>query len=204
MYNRKQIKLEAKQALREKWGVSIGVIIVVGLILTVSAYVPLATIILTGVFSVGLAIVMLEIVRGWKVEFGDAFKGFNNFGTNCLAGVLVTVFTALWSLLFVIPGIVKTYSYAMTFYILADHPEMKPKDAITASRIMMDGHKFDLFVLELSFFWWHLLGGLTFGLAYLYVSPYMAAAHAKFYDTIKDEKNLFPAAEETVGEETTE
>ncbi len=204
MYNRTQVKLAAKQALREKWGVSIGVIIVVGLILAVSAYVPFATILLTGIFSVGLAIVMLEIVRGWKVEFGDAFKGFNNFGTNCLAGVLVTVFTALWSMLFVIPGIVKTYSYAMTFYILADHPEMKPKDAITASRIMMDGHKFDLFVLELSFFWWHLLGGLTLGLAYLYIAPYMAAARAKFYDTIKDEKNLFPVAEETVEEETAE
>ncbi len=204
MYNRTQVKLEAKQALKGNLGISIGVIIVVGIILAVSEYVPFASIILTGIFSVGLAIVMLEIVRGWQVEFGDAFKGFNNFGTNCLAGVLVTVFTALWSLLFVIPGIVKAYSYAMTFYILADHPEMKPKDAITASRIMMDGHKFDLLVLELSFFWWYLLCGITFGLACLYVVPYVSAARAKFYDTIKDEKNLFPAAKETVGEETAE
>lgn len=198
MYDRKQVKLEAKQSLSGKWGVAIGTMLVIGLISVAAAYVSVAALILAGVLGVGMAIVMLEIVRGWKVEFGDAFKGFNNFGTNCLAGVLVGVFTALWSMLFVIPGIVKTYSYAMTYYILADHPEMKPKDAITASRVMMDGHKFDLFVLELSFFWWHLLGGITFGLAYLYVGPYMAAARAKFYETIKDEKNLFPTAEATV------
>ena len=73
----------------------------------------------------------------------------------------------------------------MTSYILADHPEMTAQEAIDASRKMMDGHKMDLFVLQLSFFWWYLLCGITFGIAFLYVGPYVSAATAKFYDTIK-------------------
>ena len=155
------------------------------LIIVASSYIPFGSLILTGVLSVGLAIVMLGIVRGTAVEFKDLFGGFNNFGTTCIAGILVSVFTFLWSLLFVIPGIVKSYSYAMTSYILADHPEMTAQEAIDASRKMMDGHKMDLFVLQLSFFWWYLLCGITFGIAFLYVGPYVSAATAKFYDTIK-------------------
>ena len=65
---------------------------------------------------------------------------------------------------------------------------MSPNDAITASSQMMDGHKFDLFVFQLSFLGWHLLGGITFGLAYIYVAPYIAATKAKFYESIKAEK----------------
>lgn len=185
MYNRKQVKLSAKESLRGKLGLALGGLLVLSLILIVASYIPFAALILTGVLSVGIAFTMLGIVRGANVEFKDFFSGFNNFGTNCGAGILVGVFTFLWSLLFVIPGIVKTYSYAMTFYILADHPEMTATEAITASRKMMDGHKFDLFVLQLSFFWWYLLCGITFGIAVLYVGPYVSAATAKFYDTIK-------------------
>ncbi len=192
MYNRIQLKMQAKQSLAGKWGIAIGATVVAGLILSACNCVPgigaVATIVLTGVFAVGLAIVMLEIVRNWEVQFNDLFKGFNNFGTNCLAGILVSIFTFLWSLLFVIPGIIKAYSYSMTFYILADHPEMKPKDAINASAVMMDGHKMDMFILDLSFFGWYLLVGITFGLAALYVGPYVSASRALFYETIKNEK----------------
>ena len=76
----------------------------------------------------------------------------------------------------------------MSFYILADNPNMTASEAITASRAMMDGHKADLFVLHLSFIPWLLLCGITFGLAGLYVFPYMQATEAAFYDSIKDEK----------------
>lgn len=206
MYNRIQVKMQAKQSLTGKWGIAIGTIVIASLILGVSAYIPLASIVLSGIFSVGLAIVMLEIVRNWEVQFTDMFKGFNNFGTNCIAGILVSIYTMLWSLLFVIPGIIKAYSYSMTFYILADHPEMSAKDAIRTSQVMMEGHKMDLFILELSFFGWYLLCGITFGLAALYVGPYVSASHAAFYEAIKDEKVATatyeaPAAEPTVAPE---
>lgn len=189
MYDRKRVKLEAKQSLNANFGIALGTIIVAGLIMSAAAAFTfsIATIVLSGVIEVGLAIVMLNIVRGHEVNFAQMFNGFENFGTTCLAGVLTGLYTLLWTMLFIIPGIVKAYSYSMTFYILADNPDMKPNEAIKASCQMMKGHKFDLFVLHLSFFWWNLLGSVTFGIAYIYVVPYMSAAEAKFYDTIKNE-----------------
>lgn len=189
MINRAQLKFQAKQFLTGNWGVAIGTSLVGTLILSAaSSATGGGGALLSGVISVGLAIVMLEIVRGWKVEFTDMFKGFQNFGTTFLAGLLVALYTLLWSLLFVIPGIIKMYSYSMTSYILADHPEMKPKEALEASSVMMEGHKMDLFILDLSFFGWYLLVGLTFGLAALYVGPYVSATRALFYEAIKGEK----------------
>ena len=186
MYDRRQIKLRAKQALGANFGLIFGTLLVGGLIVSAASFTVLGAIILAGPIAAGLALIQLSALRGQNVEFGDMFKGFNNFGTNCGAGVLVAVFTYLWSLLFIIPGIVKAYSYSMTFYILADHPEMKATDAITASRMMMKGHKFDLFVLDLSFFWWILLVCVSCGVAAIYVEPYMEMSHASFYETIKD------------------
>lgn len=192
MYSRIIVKSQAKQSLNGRWGIAIGTFIVNALIMTAVNVVPgigqVAAIVLAGVFSVGMSIVYLEIVRNWDCQFEDMFKGFNNFGTNCLAGILTAVYTILWSLLFIIPGIVKSLSYAMTPYILADHPEMSASEAITASRIMMDGNKGKLFVLYLSFIGWGILCIIPF--VFLYVTPYMMASVAKFYDTIKDEKNF--------------
>ncbi len=189
MYNRQQVKLEAKQGLHTNLGLAIGVSVVYALITSaLSSAINALSIVFSGVFGVGVALVYLAITRRTQVEFADMFSGFKNFGTNCLAGVLVGLFTFLWSLLFVIPGIIKAYSYSMTYYILADNPEMSAREAIDESRRIMNGHKLDLFVLQLSFFWWILLGCITFGLGFLYVGPYMSAATAKFYDTIKGTK----------------
>lgn len=194
MYDRKQVKLRAKTALGANFGIIFGTLIVGGLILGASGITGIGALILSGPIAAGLALVQLSVLRGEKAEFGDMFKGFNNFGTNCGAGVLVTIYIFLWSLLFCIPGIVKSYSYAMTFYILADHPEMKANEAITASKNMMNGHKWDLFVLDLSFFWWILLGSVTCGLALIYVEPYMELSHASFYESIKDQNFAANAA----------
>ncbi|MBO4693178.1 MAG: DUF975 family protein [Clostridia bacterium] len=186
MYDRKQIKLRAKTALSASFGLVFGTIIVGGLIISAASVLAF---IIVGPIAAGLAFVQLSVLRGEKIQFGDMFRGFNNFGTNCGAGVLVGIYTILWSLLFYIPGIVKSYSYAMTFYILADHPEMKANEAITASRKMMNGHKWDLFVLDLSFIWWILLGLITCGLAFIYVDPYMELSRAAFYESIKAQNN---------------
>ncbi len=187
MYDRKQIKFEAKESLNANLGLAIGVSVVYALIASaLGSAINALSIIFVGVLGVGVAIVYLAITRGTPVEFTDMFNGFKNFGPNCLAGVLVGVFTFLWSLLFVIPGIIKAYSYSMTYYILADHPEMTAREAIDESCRIMNGHKFDLFVLQLSFFWWILLCTITFGIGFIYVGPYMSAATAKFYDTIKE------------------
>ena len=90
------------------------------------------------------------------------------------------------ALLLIIPGIVKAFSYAMAPYILADNPELTARESLNESKRIMDGHKFDLFVLQLSFFWWYILGSITFGIAYVYVIPYINATTANFYNSIKE------------------
>ena len=98
---------------------------------------------------------------------------------------LMSVFIFLWSLLFVIPGIIKAFSYAMTPYILEEHPELTANEAIDHSRAMMKGHKFDLFWLYLSFIGWGILCIFTLGIGLLWLVPYMQTAQSSFYEDVK-------------------
>ena len=98
---------------------------------------------------------------------------------------LMSVFVFLWSMLFVIPGIIKAFSYAMTPYILEEHPELTANEAIDHSRAMMKGHKFDLFWLYLSFIGWGILCIPTLGIGTFWLIPYMQTAQASFYEDVK-------------------
>ena len=112
----------------------------------------------------------------------DGVKG--DVAGNGVLGLLITIFTALWSLLFVIPGIVKSYAYSMAYFIKIDHPEYTATQAIDESRRIMNGNKMKLFLLDLSFIGWLILGSLCFGIGTLWVTAYMEAAHAEFYRDI--------------------
>ena len=90
----------------------------------------------------------------------------------------------MWSLLLIIPGIIARYSYAMTGYILAEHPELTADEAITSSKAMMEGNRFRLFCLELSFIGWGILCAFTFGIGNLWLRPYKQTAIAAFYREI--------------------
>ena len=116
---------------------------------------------------------------------GIAFKK-GNYGGIVKGMFLMNLFTFLWTLLFIIPGIIKTYAYRMVPYIMADNPEMNATDAITLSRNMMDGEKFDAFVLDLSFIGWYLLGILACGIGVLFVNPYKFSTDAQLYLVIRD------------------
>ena len=93
----------------------------------------------------------------------------------------------MWSLLLFIPGIIKAFSYAATFYLLREHPEMGAKEAITTSRAIMDGHKMEAFILGLSFIGWWLLVIVTFGLAGFYVIPYLSVTAGEFFTKLIDD-----------------
>ncbi len=115
-----------------------------------------------------------------KKCFSFAFEGQNYNGiipTMLLRGI----FTFLWFLLLIIPGIIKSYSYSMVPYILGDNPNIGAKRAIELSNEMTYGHKFDMFVLDLSFIGWYLLGALALGIGVLFVLPYDNATHAELY-----------------------
>ena len=121
---------------------------------------------------------------------GNTFRdGFGRWGRNVWGMFLVGFFTSLWSLLLIVPGIVKFYAYAMTPYILVDNPELSANQAINLSKQMMKGHKFDLFFLQLSFIGWIILSIFTFGIGLLWLMPYMMTAQAAFYQDIKKEYN---------------
>lgn len=115
-----------------------------------------------------------------KIAFGKVLR--NGWGM-----ILMYIFVFLWTLLLVIPGIIKAFSYAMTPYILADYPELSANQAINLSRKMMKGHKFDLFWLGLSFIGWIVLGAFTFGIGYIWLIPYVQTSMAGFYQDVKDE-----------------
>lgn len=187
MYAR-DYRRQAWDSLRGRWGIAILASIISGLLVSVASFIPGGSLLATGLIGVGVAGVFMSIIRNENVEIGHVFDGFqNNFVTNLIAGVLYTIYIALWTLLFIIPGLVKTYSYGMTFYLLKDHPEMTASEAITESRRLMNGNKMRLFCLDLSFIGWYLLSCLTFGILLIWVLPYHEAAHAAFYESIKND-----------------
>ena len=138
------------------------------------------------VFGLGLVRVYLKIARGEKILVGNIFYGFKNLWTVVKALFFIDLFTGLWALLLIIPGIIKWHAYSMTFFILAENKGMSVLEAITLSRKMMDGHKMDLFRLNLSFIGWFLLVGITFGIAGIWVIPYCCATMANFYLSVKE------------------
>lgn len=112
---------------------------------------------------------------------------FKKYGKKVLTMFLMYLFVYLWSLLLIIPGIIKAFSYAMTPFIIEDNPELSANDAIDRSRAMMRGHKFDLFWLYLSFIGWYILCILTLGIGLLWLGPYVQTATAAFYEEVKAE-----------------
>lgn len=162
------------------------------------ALIALANFIIGGTVQLGYAKFLLGQHDGKNYSVGDLFSQFHRFGTGFAQAFLKNLYIVLWTLLFIVPGLIKTYSYAMTPFILADHPEMTAGEAITASRKLMDGHKGELFVLGLSFFGWTLLSIITLGIASLWVTPYINAAYAAFYRQLIGTPRQLPTGAEEV------
>ena len=148
----------------------------------------LAALILGGVVELGYAKFLLKQHDKKELAFSDLFSQFDRFGTGFAQKFLRTLFTVLWSLLFIIPGIVKGLSYAMTPFILEEHPEMTASQAIKASMKLMEGHKMELFILGLTFIGWEILACLTMGIGFLFLNPYMNAVYAAFYRSISGQR----------------
>ena len=138
---------------------------------------------------VGMCAAFYGLLHGDKENFvKGAFRvGFNNWAHNVGGMLLMAVYTLLWTLCLVVPGIIKSLSYAMTPYILAEKPELSANEAIELSMKMMDGRKMDLFLLYLSFIGWGVLALFTLCIGYLWLTPYMYTAQAAFYKDVKAE-----------------
>lgn len=188
--DRAQLKARAKQMISGKMGMLIVCFIIVVALTGACTRIPKAgwivSMCVTGPLTLGSAYIYLNLTRGFEPDVNILFSGFQRFVDALVLELLIGVFTFLWSLLLVVPGIIKAISYSQAYYILAEHPEMSAKEALDESIAMMDGHKMDYFVLMLSFFPWLLLCGVTCGLAALYVGPYMQATLVNFYEAVKN------------------
>lgn len=125
----------------------------------------------------------------------DVFWGFGNghYGNTVKIIFLRNLFVSLWSLLFIIPGIIKAYQYAMVEYVVSENPSIGYREALDNSRDMMKGNKWKLFVLDLSFILWDLLNALTLGiLGVFWLNPYKQHTHAAFYAAIKPQQEIAP------------
>jgi len=182
----KDYRQAAWKKLSGKWGNAILAVLVAGLITGGLSATGVGAIIVSGPLALGLACFFLAVSRSSDPKLETIFSGFNlSFVSSLLAQILIAIFTFLWSLLFIIPGIIKAISYSMTFYVIADNPEMSATEAVKESRKIMHGNKWRFFCLQFSFIGWILLSVLTCGILMLWIAPYMQAANAEFYESIK-------------------
>lgn len=165
-----------------------GILMILGMITLIWVVVLF---VIGGALQLGYCLFNLNLVDGKPAQVSNLFSQFHRIGTGICMNFFLVLFEFLWSLLFIIPGIIAAYSYAMTPYILAEHPEYGALEAIRMSKEMMRGNKMRLFILHLSFIGWVLLSILTCGLGLLAVTPYMQAANAAFYREVSTQ--TFPA-----------
>ena len=160
-------------------------------------------IILIGPMAYGIARITTQLVCGKsKIDIADLFKGFTEDFTNTLLlGLLQSLFTVLWALLFVVPGIIKAYSYSMATYIQQDQPNKDWKFCLNESISWMEGHKWQLFCLDFSFIGWFIVGFLCCFVGVIFVEPYVLMARANFYMALKAMNEPEPEEAETEGSE---
>ena len=193
MTNR-EIRAKAREALggsifHNNWLVTLLAVFVIGAVNTFAASLSMGVLalLITGPISVGLATALLrQSDTGEGLKFDLLLDGFRkDFAGSFLLALMQTLFVMLWSLLLLIPGIVKAYAYSMAFYIKAEKPQYTWRECLDESRKIMKGNKLKFFGLQLSFIGWMIVGALCFGIGAFWVSAYMEAACAEFYKSIR-------------------
>ncbi|KEK25480.1 DUF975 family protein [Bacillus gaemokensis] len=205
-----ELKGRALDALEGKWGLAVGATLLFVILVSIcrlivtfpfstvwgweeareSLSVDIVVMLIIGPLTLGAYYLVLNAIREKEVRIGQLFRWFtdgNKFIKSFLTYLLVYIYIALWTLLLIIPGIIKSFSYSMTYFILNDHPEYSMNQAITESRRMMDGHKMDYFLLCLSFIGWFLLSIVTLGIGFLWLVPYFYTTTAAFYEEISQD-----------------
>ncbi|MFD0896829.1 DUF975 family protein [Loigolactobacillus binensis] len=209
---RAELKAEAKNLLRGHWGTAIvlnllpnllmiilwSVIVFTGMIRdnvsTLAWLFQMLSQVVITLATVGVSLTYIRWLRDPQRKIDPVRAPFFTFDNGWFIPLLVLaigiyVFTTLWSMLFLIPGIIKSFSYSQTYLIyqddrLAGREQASILTAITRSRALMYGHKMDYFILMLSFLGWDLLGVVTLGIGFLWIAPYQSATYAAFYNDL--------------------
>lgn len=197
---RKECKRISKDILKGQWFVGFAALLIQGLINAALATLTagIGAFLFSSIITIAGYKVFINGYAGKKYQIEDMFSNLNESLTNriCLS-VLKNIFIFLWTLLLFIPGIIKSYSYYLAEFISMKNPELTAKECITKSREVMNGHKWELFVFQLSFIGWVLLSILTFGILNIWLMPYISQATIVYID--KNIYKLLP--EEEIKEE---
>jgi len=184
-----ELMLQAREALKGKWGLAVGANLIYLVIVWGLGIIPKVGdglgIIVGAPMWVGVAGFSLSLARKQDAQIVQIFDGIKRFWTCLGANLLMVVFILLWMLLLIIPGIIAALAYSMTPYIIAENESIGPLEAITKSKEMMQGNKWKFFCLSLRFWGWSLLCILTLGIGFLWLMPYMGVTFARFYDDLK-------------------
>lgn len=201
MITRPELKNEALRTLRGKWKQPVLATLILSLIgvfaygsnvIESIVYIALGfliSLLLSLNLEYGLEVALLRFNRGRENTISETFNAglVEDYGRVLGIMLLQALFVILWMLLLIIPGIIKSYSYAMTNLIAEDNPELGAMECIDRSMAMMKGHKWELFLLDLSYIGWILLGLLSLGIGLLWIIPWMQMARVKFYEELKRE-----------------
>ena len=197
MNNNSTIRGLSRESLAGNWLNAVLAYLITFGIISVVSMLQVVVWIIIGALTYGLYLYIVVLVRDKAGDFNLLFKAFSLSGKNLgLFGktlsiyLLMNLYIFLWTLLFIIPGIVVSYSYRMAFYLLIDDPEIGVSEALRQSKKMMYGYKSKLFCLDLSFIGWGLLCILTFGIGILWLSPYMLTSQTIFYEELRKEHGL--------------
>lgn len=178
----------ALQSLTGNWGDAVVLTFIYGLITGILGIIPYLGSVLALLVGMPMGwaftVAFLGLTRGEELKMGRLADGFNDYVRILGTTLLVQIYTFLWTLLLIVPGIIKSFSYAMTPFVLRDEPDMKYNSAIERSMQLMDGHKMELFMLYISFIGWAILACLSIGIGFLWLVPYMETTLAKFYEDL--------------------
>ncbi len=179
---------QAREALKGKWGLAVVGNLIYLALMSVGQFIPLvghfSSLIVGGPLLLGVTTFFLALSRRQEAAFSQIFDGLQRFVDALITYLLMALFIFLWSLLLIVPGIMVALSYAMTFFLMAENPGLKGKEALERSKALMNGNRWKLFCLFLRFLGWLLLGALTLGIGFLWIMPYLQTAMARFYDDL--------------------
>lgn len=161
--------------------------------IAVGIAIAIAWSLLASTVNVGYCRFNLALIDGKPVSFGILFSYFSHCWKAFVTNFLMGLYVFLWTLLFIIPGIIAAYSYGLAPYIIAENPEISATEALRRSKELMRGNKWRFFCLEMSFIGWWLATALTLGIGLLWLIPYCNAAYADFYREVSGTRPVVEA-----------
>lgn len=195
--NLSELKEDAKSKLDGKYGDAVAITLLYSLISAVSVRIAnlvfdnnfsfFVNIIIASFFGLGYVSFFYKISKEEDTELNELWSKTNRFTTYFLTTLIADILIFLGTICFIVPGIILMLDYSMVYFIMLDHEEYSASEVLRKSREMMNGHRLELFKLELNFLGWMILGIFTFGILYLWLTPYMKVSISNFYNKIKEQ-----------------